>query len=112
MPTTCNLINFTPVLIFDPNFGNRLRIAFSSPEVFLGKGILTICSKSTGEHNFIEIAHWYGCSPVKLLHTLTPFLQSTCEDLLLKSGRLHLNLIRQNYLKDYFDFIIFLRDAP
>ena len=45
-------------------------------EVFLGKGVLKICSKFTGEHpcqgvisiklqsNFIEIALRYGCSPV------------------------------------------------
>ena len=49
-------------------------------EVFLGKDVLKICSKFTGEHpcrsalsiklqsNFIEIALWHGCSPVNLLH--------------------------------------------
>ena len=48
----------------------------SLTEVFLGKGVLKICSKFTGEHpcqgvisiklqsNFIEIALRYGCSPV------------------------------------------------
>ena len=53
----------------------------SSPsEVFLGKGVLKICSKLTGEHPcdsvipiklqsiFIEIKLWRGCSPVSLLH--------------------------------------------
>ena len=49
------------------------------PEVFLGKGVLKIYSKFTGEHpcqsaisinllcNFIEIAHRHGCSPVNLM---------------------------------------------
>ena len=51
----------------------------SRPEVFLGKGILKICSKFTGEHscrsvipiqlqsNFMEIALQHGCSPVKFV---------------------------------------------
>ena len=49
------------------------------PEVFLGKGVLKICSKFTGEHpcqsavprkllcNFIKIALLYGCSHINLL---------------------------------------------
>ena len=52
----------------------------SRPEVFLGKSVLKICSKSTGEcpcrsaisikllYNFIEIALRHGCSPVNFLH--------------------------------------------
>ena len=48
--------------------------------MFSGKGVLKICSKFTGERlyqsvisiklqsNFNEIALWYGCSPVNLLH--------------------------------------------
>ena len=52
----------------------------SQPEVFLGKGVLKICSKFTGEHpcrsaisikllsNFIEITLRHGRSPVILLH--------------------------------------------
>ena len=52
----------------------------SRPEVFLGKGVLKICSKFTGEHpcrsaisiklqsNFVEITLWHECSPVNLLH--------------------------------------------
>ena len=59
-------------------FLNKYRS--SHPEVFLGKGVLKICIKFTREHpcrsaisiklrrNFIEIALWHGCSPVKLLH--------------------------------------------
>ena len=52
----------------------------SLTEVFLGKGVLKICSNFTGEHpcqsvisikllcNFIEIIVWHTCSPVNLLH--------------------------------------------
>ena len=48
--------------------------------MFLGKGVLKICSKCLGQHqcqsaisiklqsNFIEIALWHGCSPVNFLH--------------------------------------------
>ena len=70
----------------------------SRPEVFLGKGVLRICSKFTGEHpsriaismklqrNFIEITLRHACSLVNLLHIFrTPFLKNT-------SGRLLLNL--------------------
>ena len=51
-----------------------------SREMFLGKGVLKICSKSTAEHpcrsvisikllcNVIEITLQHGCSPVNLLH--------------------------------------------
>ena len=69
----------------------------SHPEVFLGKGVLKICSKFTGEHpcrsvisikllcNFIEIALRHECSPINLLHIIrTPFLKKTSEWLLLK----------------------------
>ena len=68
----------------------------SRPEVFLGKGVPKICSKSTGEHpcwiaisiklqsKIIEITIRHGCSPVNLLHIFrTPFLKNT-------SGRLPL----------------------
>ena len=66
-------------------------------EVFLGKSVLKIGSKFTGEHpcqwvisikllcNFIEIALWHGCSPLNLLQIFrTPFLKITSEWLLLK----------------------------
>ena len=65
-------------------------------QVFLGKGVLKICSKFTGEHpcqsaisvklqsNFIEIALRHGCPPVNLLHIFrTPFPKNTSEGLLL-----------------------------
>ena len=63
----------------------------SGPEVFLGKGVLKICSEFTGEHpcrrvicNFNEIALQHGCSPVNLLHTFRmPFPNNTSEWLLL-----------------------------
>ena len=68
----------------------------SRPDVFLGKGVLKICSKFTGEHpyqsaisikllwNFIQITLRHGCSPVNLLHIFrTPFLKNTSGWLLL-----------------------------
>ena len=74
----------------------------SHPEVFLGKGVLKICSKFTGEHprrsvisiklqsNFIETTLGYGGSPVKLLQTFrTTFTKNTC-------GRLFLNVTSSN----------------
>ena len=58
--------------------------------MFLGKVVLKICSKFTGEHpcrgvisikfqsNFIEITLQHGCSPVNLLHIFrTPFPKDT-----------------------------------
>ena len=71
----------------------------SHPEVFLGKGVLKICSKFTREHpcrsvmsiklhsNFIEITLRHGCSSVNLSHIFrTPFTKNT-------PGRLPLNTI-------------------
>ena len=71
----------------------------SRPEVFLGKSVLKMCSKFTGEHpcrsaisiklqsNFIEIALRHGCCPVNLLHIFrTPFPRNTYGWLLLKLG--------------------------
>ena len=65
-------------------------IGSSPSEVFLGKVILKICSKFTGEHpcqsvisiklqsNFIEIEPRYACSPITLLYILrTPFSKNT-----------------------------------
>ena len=64
----------------------------------LGKGVLKICSKFTGEHscgsaisiklqsNFNEITLRHGCSPVNLLHFFgTPFLKITSGWLLLNN---------------------------
>ena len=68
----------------------------SHPEVFLVKGVLKICSKFTGEHqywsvisiklhcSFIEIILRHGCSPVNLLYIFrTPFTKNTSGWLLL-----------------------------
>ena len=65
--------------------------------MFLGKGILKIYSKFTGEHtcrsvisinllcNFIEIAFRHGCSPVNLRHVFrAPFSENSSGWLLLK----------------------------
>ena len=65
-------------------------IRSNRPEVFLGKGVLKICSKFTGEYprrsailitllyNFTEIALRHRRSPVNLLHILrTCFLKNT-----------------------------------
>ena len=70
----------------------------SRPEVFLGKVVLQICSKFTGEHpclcvisiklqsNFIEITFRLGCFPVNLLHIFrTPFQNNTSGWLLLNA---------------------------
>ena len=55
------------------------------PEVFLGKGVLKICSKYTGEHISIKLALRHGCSPVNLLHIFrAPFPKNISEWLLLK----------------------------
>ena len=62
----------------------------SPPEVFLGKCVLKMCSKFTGEHprrsvisvklqsNFIEITLQHECFPVDLLHIFrTSFSRTT-----------------------------------
>ena len=74
----------------------------SYAEVFLGKGVLKICSKFTGEHtcrsvisinlqsDFIEITLHHGWSPVNLLHIFrTPYLKNTSERLLLNGAVYH-----------------------
>ena len=72
----------------------------SHPKVFLGKGVLKICSKFTGEHScrgvisiklhsifkphFIETTLRHGCFPVNLLHIFrTYFSRNTFGWLLL-----------------------------
>ena len=80
--------------------------------MFLGKGVLKICSKFTEEHpwrsgilgklqsNFTEMALRLGCSPVNLWHVFrAPFFKNT-------SGRLLLCLLLcQSYLKNNKSFI-------
>ena len=66
-----------------------IKCRSSRPFVFLGKGILKMCGKSTGKHpcqnpisikllcNFIEIALRHGCSLVNLLYiSRTSFLRT------------------------------------
>ena len=75
--------------------GTKVRSSRSG--VFLGKDVLKISRKFTGEHpcrsvisiqlqgNFIEIALRHGCTAVNLLHFFrTPFLKNTSGRLLLK----------------------------
>ena len=78
----------------------------SRPKVFLGKDVLKICSKFTGEHscwsaisikllsNFIKIAIRHECSPVNLMHIFrTPFYKNSCgglhasESVIMTSGK-------------------------
>ena len=74
-----------------------IRYRSSHPDVFVGKGVLKICSKFTGKHpcrsviliklfcNFIETTLRHGSSPVNLLHIFrTIFLKNTAGWLLLK----------------------------
>ena len=69
----------------------------SHSEMFLGKGVLKVSSKFTGEHscrsvisiklqsNFTEITLRHGCSPINLLHIFrTPFPKNTSWWLLLR----------------------------
>ena len=73
-------------------FLSRSKFRSSHPEVFLGKAVLKICCKFTGEHqcqsviliklicNFIEIALRRGYSLVNLLHIFRiPFPRNTSE---------------------------------
>ena len=66
----------------------------SSPEVFLGKGVLKICSKFTGKHpcrsaisvkllcSYIEVGLRHGCPPVNLHIFRAPLFKNTYGGLL------------------------------
>ena len=80
----------------------------SPPEMFLGKGILKVCSKFLGEYpcrnvicNFIEITLQHGCSSVNLLNIFrTPFYKNT-------SGGLLLNILEWiNFKLNFYDAYI------
>ena len=75
---------------------SRLMFRSNLSEVFLGKGVLKICSKFTGDHpsrSAISTLQ-HGRSPVNLLHIFrTPFPKN-------KSGGLLLNV--GNYLNQKF----------
>ena len=75
---------------------NIKSIRSSRPEMFLGKGVLKICSKFTGEHpcrrviliqlqsNFIEITLRFGRSLVNLLYVFrTTFPKNNSGEMLL-----------------------------
>ena len=91
-----------------------LKCRSSHPEVFLGKVVLKICSKFTGEHPcrsaIFEIALRHGCSPVNLLHIFrTTFFKSTSEGLLLKVKSLH--HLAQDYLHTHL-LTVHIKTAP
>ena len=83
--------------VFDKNIEHPCRSAISiklqssRPGVFLGKGVLKICSKFTGEHPCrsaisikLQSTLRHGCSPVNLLHIFrTSFPKNTSGRLLL-----------------------------
>ena len=61
----------------------------SHPEVFLGKGVLKIYSKFSGEHSYQSaisiITLWHGCSPVDLLHIFRrPFYKKFYDEKMLQ----------------------------
>ena len=85
----------------------------SHPEVFLGKGVLKVRSKPTGEHpwwsaisiklqsNFIGTTLWYGCSPVNFLYIFrTPFPKIT-------SGRLLLSIFTYIFVNNSYLFCFY-----
>ena len=86
----------------------------------LGKGILNICSKFTGEHpcqctisiklqsNFIEIALRHGSSPVDLLHIFrTIFLKDTSRGLFLIVINIATVAIFQSYhLRNFIQLLL------
>ena len=96
----------------EAKFVSLLSIVFSGsshPKVFLGKGVLKICSKLTGEHpcrNVNKVAKQLycndtaiGCFPVNLLHIFeTPFSKNTFGWLVLIFS--HLFFVRNVFLSN------------
>ena len=91
-PPQCFITKPVIQWVFHPMLFIASIFRSSHPEVFLGKGVLKICSKFTGEHpcgsaisikllsNFIETALWHWCFPVISPHIFrTPFSQNTSE---------------------------------
>ena len=87
----------------------------SPPEMFLGKGVLKICSKFTGEHpcqSVISIKLCSRGSTVNLLHIFrTSFYKNTYRGLLLKNCAgvkfsLFINLKLSNSWKDISKHLI------
>ena len=94
----------------------------SHPDVFLGKGVLKICSKFTRRHpcwsaisiklqsNFIEIALLDECSPVNLLIIFRkPFPRHTSWWLLLNRERLNPSwlLLAARFIFYHFSWVSF-----
>ena len=78
---------------------NNLKHLRSHPAVFLGKSVLKICSKFTGEHpcwsvisitlfcDFIEITLRHECSPINLVLIFRiPFHKNTSQGMLLNKS--------------------------
>ena len=75
---------FLKVVNFSFIKSNLSLFRSSHPEVLLGKGVLKICSKFTGEHPYWRAISLRHGSPVNLLHILgTPFSKNTSRWLLL-----------------------------
>ena len=103
-----------------PESGKPNEFRSSPPEVLLGKGVLKICKKFTGEYpcrsvilikllcNFTEITLQHGCSPVNLLHIFrAPFPQDTSGGLLLRiSGNRNFGRKFRNRFKRKQRFLI------
>ena len=115
LPRNMPLITFSNFVVkssnqskYLPAFPNVLRLFRSSrPEVFLGKGILKICSKFTGKHScgsaisiklLFTLRH--GCSLVNLLDIFrTPFPKNT-------SGRLLLIVVTCLFLSAFICLLV------
>ena len=105
-----------------PNFvNNRLTFRRSLPKVLLGKCVLKICNKFTGEHpcrsaisiklrgNFIEIKLWHRCYSVTVPDIFgTPFPKNTSEGLLLDC--VFINRNNDQIFARFFCFIFFISD--
>ena len=91
---------------YEESVSDLVQIKFtfrnSHPEVFLGKVLLKICSKFTGDHpcrsvisikllcSFTEITLRHWCSPVNVLHIFrTPFPRNKSGWLLLYSRNVY-----------------------
>ena len=119
------IVSTQQFLLYYPNLhwpSNRR----SNPEVFIGKGVLKLCSKFTREHpcrrdisiklqsNFIEITLRHVCSPVNLLHIFRiPFNKNTSGWVRLKQvfGRVSsLKVLCENICQRVIIFNILVQD--
>ena len=102
---------------------SRCLFRSSRPEMFLGKGVLKICNKFTGEHpcrsvisikllcNFIEITLRQRRSPVNLLHIFkAPFLKNTFGRLLQSMSTYVYCLFYLHSIQSIICFKLFLKD--